>query len=164
MANPSAISISISPGITPLVCTASVVTLQEDDANAPGSFPSQNNPPGVPVWVTANDKVQTDQNLRVNLVWTMSGALNSFLAANYVCTAYFEKMGTGEASSNYSATTAHVPSAVPHSYSLNIPIPAGSLSDGVYRLVVSLITQSTGGVGFPIVGFTEIGLIQVYQS
>jgi hypothetical protein len=165
------INISTSPTLIPIICTGGFVTLQEDDTNTT-LFQSENNPPGAPVWITANDKVQTDQNLNVNLQWTMSGALNSFLNADYVCTAYFEKMGTGEATANFSVTISHFQSGSPHSYSVNIPVPAGSLNVGVYRLVVSVTTQShpvvtvppTPPIGFPIVGFCDCNLIQVYES
>jgi hypothetical protein len=167
---PVPINIAVSPGIAPpLVCTGGLVTLEEDNTNSPGSFESENNPnpPAGLVWVTANDKIQTDQNLRVNIAWTMSGLLNPFLNADYICTVYFEKMGIGEVASDFTTPLPipHVPTAGSHSYNVNIDVPAGSLSVGVYRLVVSVTTQSTGsGIGFPIVGFCDCDLIQVYQS
>ena len=176
MINPAGFSVNTS-AIPPLTVSGSQVTLWEDDTNALGSFPSENNPPTSPVWVVANDLVQTDQNLRLDVQWTMSGLMNSMLggvppnpnpnAAIYTCTAYFELMGTGEASVNFSKTEFHkhpLTPMTPTFYNVPISIPAGSLNPGVYRLVVSITTSMTGMIGVPIVGFVDLGLIQVYKS
>jgi hypothetical protein len=123
----------------------------------------------------SNKYIQTDQNITIRVQWSLSGILNMFMMASYTCTAYFELMGTNNATTDFTplAPTSHIlpvpnlpATVVP--YLVDIPVAAGSLAPGIYHLVVSLTTKvptsGSGGIGFPLVGFVDMGCIQVYEA
>ena len=157
-------SLTISPSFPPLTVTGGTIQLLEGPSG--GGFPTEDPTSLSPN--PSNGLIQTDQACNVKVTWSVGGLFNSGLTADYICTAYFERMGVSEATQNFTAQIAHVQQVATFNYAVNIPIPAGSLQPGVYHLVVSLTTEIPSapgpGIGVPIVGFVDMGCVQIYQS
>jgi hypothetical protein len=160
----SAFAIQVAPSVAPpLSVTGGSITIVEG-LNGTGfdlEDPTTLNP--------SNGYIQTDQDFTVNVAWTLSGLFNPFLSATYTCTAYFELMGVNEVALDFPSTTPHVASALPQLYNVPIPVLAGKLKPGIYHVVVSLTTKATvlssgANIGFPLVGFVDMGCIQIYES
>lgn len=108
--------------------------------------------------------IQTDQAVVIKFDWNTTGLLVPFLNGNWKASVFLEKMGGGEFSlPNNIATTPFVGSN-PHTYGLEVHIPAGAMPTGVYKVVGSLNFTAPDGTPGPIAAFAELGMIQVYEA
>ena len=110
--------------------------------------------------------IQKDQSYYVHFYWTQQMWLTEIIQGEWECTAYFEKMGSGETSgANPSTSVTHV-QRDGHCYFIDVVIPANSLETGLYEVVASLTFK--GGEGgrrpIPIAAFAELGKLQVYTA
>lgn len=116
--------------------------------------------PGVPA---VTEVIQTDQSATVNINWDVSGTLATFLSGTWKGEVFLEKMGGGEfAGATPSTVIFYEPSAT--TYNLNVVIPANTVDEGIYRVVVCLSLEGTTGTPGPVAAFGDLGLIKFYEG
>lgn len=120
-----------------------------------------------PEEITASPmNVQTDQEIRVRFRWTQSGiaAAPPFasLPLDFQMGVYFEKWGPGP-EKTYEKMAGFKPGN-PFTYQEELSIAADALSEGVYKVIAYLKLKNPGGGGGSLmVGFAEIGTVNVYD-
>ena len=111
----------------------------------------------------SQELIQTDQNANVNIKFQVGGLLVPFLAGKWKGEVFLEKMGgdeyTGPALSN---TIPYNPANI--NYSLDVNIPAGSIDEGIYRVVVCLTLESLTGAPGPVAAFGDLGILKYYEA
>ncbi len=101
-----------------------------------------------------------DKATNYQFSWNSSG-FASAIPGTYRVSVIFEEMGPGEfAGGLFSASTANTG---PGAYAVGVPIAAGSIPDGVYR-VTAILTFDAGVNPTPIVAMTEIPMVRVFSS
>ncbi len=136
-----------------------------EEADAGGLFP----PPGT-FPSTSNMIVQSDQALKLNLTWKVTGSLPLMMSGTWKCTVYLDKVGVEnkDAGGNivgdgpFTKTTPLV-SSTSNKYDLTVDISAIS-NPGLYKMVAALTLAGPNGDLLPIAAFSDIGLINVYKA
>ncbi|RMG27420.1 MAG: hypothetical protein D6730_07240 [Bacteroidetes bacterium] len=125
---------------------------------APG--PGTGFPPATPTNI-----IKTSQGWSVAFQWETLGALTNLMAGQFQLNLFLEEMGSGEYAlpAAFSTATVNFVSA-PNVYNQVMNIPANQVPAGVYKLVVSLTFKGPLGVPGPIAAFSEVGMIQFYDS
>lgn len=123
--------------------------------------------------IAPSTNIRTDQDWNVKVDWNLEGSLLgtpffSFVG-EWVASLFLESMGP---SNEYALTPARVsvntftlpdPTDDTHrDYTATIPVSAGSVDPGVYKLVVAITYESSPGDPGPIAGFHEGGMLQIY--
>ncbi|HVO71436.1 MAG TPA: hypothetical protein VMT24_15405 [Aggregatilineaceae bacterium] len=113
--------------------------------------------------------IRTDQPWGVKVEWEMTGALVTWLNANFQIKVVLEKMGPGADVALppvlVNTLTGTLNPAIPsRSYSYNIKVAPHATPEGVYRVVVLLHLFDDGtGDPAPIAGFADSGYIDIFQ-
>lgn len=119
-------------------------------------------PPNPPAVTPPVNIINTGQDLFIHFVWTENGTLaNSFAGWSFECRAYLELMGSGEVPANPTPVSVNF-NTVTNSYNAVISIPAGTLAEGAYKLIATLVMHDPGGNPTPLAAYDEIGVLQVY--
>jgi len=113
--------------------------------------------------------IQTTQDWRIHLEWTMTGNLVLNLQEEFRVTAFLEDMSPAD--KDVSNGPIHVPTfSVPASglsrqYKLDIPFNAGSVAPGVYEVMVliQLYETAPSNSPWPVAVFAELPPINVYD-
>ena len=108
--------------------------------------------------------VDRANDFHVHASWQTSGPFFGVLdpTMNWEAEALFEQMGPGEfAGGPFTATTPVVQNGGLQSYALRIVMPAGSVPEGVYRVILRLRLGS--GKTTSICGFDDLGLTEFYN-
>ncbi len=154
----SALSFEVSlPGLVTL--SPANVTFMELADPAGSFFPAP--PPFAPS--ASNMFVQTDQPLQVNFSWTASGAIFSFLTGTWNCAVFLELLGGGGVNPAPATGTTAVVTAFNNAYNVDVNLPAIT-APGLYRVVATITLQGPTAIMLPIAGFTDIGILQVYEA
>lgn len=114
------------------------------------------------VGVATNYLIQTDQDFAVDIQWNQTGAVWMLLAGNWVGEVFFELMGPGEAPA-VAFQTPLAGSNTIGTQKLQVPISAGQLPAGQYRVTCSLQFYVSGAPK-AIAAFEDLGLIKVYDE
>lgn len=131
-----------------------------------GAFTHEINPPAYPITPNEPTIIQCEQDSHVHVYWEQSGELTSYLCGlEWRIEVLFEKWGSTE----WSPSTPFSPRTVrfvqgPNNYSETITIPANTIPEGVYDIVVVLRLQSTSKKPLPLAGFVELNKVQVYEA
>lgn len=112
--------------------------------------------------------IQTDDEWSIRFTWNQRGPLSQFMSASneWHLQILLEEMGKGELDLNGTGTvTVPFVRREPHTYQTNITMPAGSVSPGVYRVVVCMTFTAQGGSpAAEIAAFAEFGLVKFYEA
>lgn len=144
--------------VIPLTVTASA-SIHEDysTANAPAVGAS-----GIPG--PTNRIIQRDQDFSINFQWTTNGLGSQLLnGGHWKCEALLEKKGSGEVTNNPFTTEPDL-GINGQSYLTNIPFAAGTLSEGVYDVVVRMQYYYNGVTPSPFAGFEHLGMINIIEE
>lgn len=131
-----------------------------------GAYTHEINPPTYPVTPNEPTIIQCEQESHVHVRWEQSGALTSYLCGlEWRIEVLFEKWGNTEWSPG-SPLSPRIVKFVqgPNVYSEIITIPADTIPEGVYDIVVVLRLQSTNRQPLPLAGFVELDKVQVYEA
>ena len=113
--------------------------------------------------VTSNYSIQRDQDIIVRFHWQTSGIFTAFLGGGkWTCDVLLEQMGGGETTVNPKSVVGDTGTA--NFYELDVKINKNSLDSGVYRVVARLRWGFASGKPGPIVGFNDLGFINVYED
>ncbi len=108
--------------------------------------------------------VQVDQDAFVRFNWNQNGILTTMLAGKWKLDVFFEQMGPSEGPAIPSKLVPYE-SVNPKNYSVDVQIPAGTISEGLYRVTARLMLLPTATPGLsPICAFTDLGLIQYFNG
>lgn len=111
-----------------------------------------------------NQLIQTDQPFSAEINWTENGSFVPFLGGGtWHIDLIFEKMGGGESAYNPNATQVSTGTSGA-SYNAVVNVPANTLTEGLYRIVVRMQWHFAGGNPGPLVMFSDLGLIQIYKD
>lgn len=131
-----------------------------------GAFTHEINPPAFPVTPNEPTIIQCEQESHIHINWTQSGELSSYLCGlEWRIEVLFEKWGSTEWSPGAPINPRTV-RFVQGNYNYNevITIPANTVPEGVYDIVVVLRLQSTTKKPLPLAGFVELDKVQVYEA
>lgn len=133
-------------------------------------------PPG-PWQVSPSEERVADSNQPIDFQfhWTAEGPLNAIIPnpnnMRWECRAMVEGMGTGIETQATLAMTPFVGAVPSNTYvaTIAIPPPAGGWPTGVYEVVATLQLVQVDNTGaiinrFPVVGFAELGKMQIFAS
>jgi hypothetical protein len=112
-----------------------------------------------------NKLITEGQHLHILFNWSVSGIVTAFGPVDYKLNVYIEKMGVGEAPTDYSFTfTAPVNSSafLTQTFTQDVPLPSG-LAVGLYRITATM-TCKLGTINLPTAGFVDLDYIQVYPN
>ena len=109
-----------------------------------------------------NRLIQTDQGFDINIDWNQAGAVWVLTAGNWVGEVFFELMGPGEAPA-VSFKTVQAGANVIGAQTIQVPVNAGQLPPGQYRVTCSLQFY-VAGLPKAIAAFEDLGLIKVYAE
>lgn len=109
--------------------------------------------------------VQRDQDVILRFKWSQSGWLGLMLApgCRWELRVYLEKFGLGEVANPPAVNIGFVP-GLTGNYSNAVTIPNGTLPEGAYKIVATLMLRGPGGNPTPIAAFKDLGILQVYQD
>ena len=138
---------------------ALVTELPDDGADifdAPGPFDP----------TVSNMIAQTDQPLKVKLQWRVKGALALIMAGKWECAVYLEEMGSGEYPGGPFTKSVSMVAKLDHTYNVEVDIPENSIPVGLYRVTVavSLIGPPPTKAALPVVAFSDIGILKMYEA
>jgi hypothetical protein len=108
--------------------------------------------------------VRTSESWFVKFDWTTTGWLNFFLAGNWNLEVLLEKMGPGEFDIGPSGKTITPIVSAPNAYSTTLSFGPGSVPAGLYRASAVLTFKNPVGIPGRITGFTDLGLIEFYDT
>jgi len=110
--------------------------------------------------------IQTDQEVNIDFNWKTDGLLLPFLCGQWKCEMFLEQMGEKEFGlpRGLSSVTTPVIKTNPATYNVSLNIPANTIPDGIYRIVVRLLFEAKDGTPAPIAAFAEFGLVQFYRG
>lgn len=113
----------------------------------------------------SNRLIQTDQPINVHLRWTVTGGLGLLISGKWDYRIMFEQMGGGEVNNEYKGSTNFVASTN-HTYNVKVTAPANQLPAGTYRViaVVNLVGPAPANAKAPVVAFSDLGLIEVFEA
>lgn len=107
--------------------------------------------------------IRLSEAWEVKFDWTTTGALNFLMAGSWNLEVFLEKMGGGEFT--LAGATASEPFvSAPNHYVKVINFAAGSVPVGLYRATAIMQMAGPGGVLGPIVGHSDLGLLQFYSA
>lgn len=110
-----------------------------------------------------NYSVQRDQEVTVRFIWKTSGIFTAFLGGGkWTCDVLLEQMGGAETGVNPQASIGDA--GVPNTYTVDVTLNKKTLSEGVYRFIARLRWSFASGKPGPIVGFHELGFVNVYED
>lgn len=119
-------------------------------------------PPDLPAITPPVNIINTGQDLFVHFVWSESGSLaNSFAGWSFECRIFFELMGSGEVGSNPAPVNVAF-NTTTNNYSAVITIPDGTLAEGAYKLIATIVLHDPSGNPTPLAAYDEVGVLQVY--
>lgn len=113
--------------------------------------------------------IRTDQPWGIKVDWEMTGALVTWLNADFQIKVVLERMGPGADTAlppvNVNTLTGALNPAIPsRSYSYNVMVAPGATAEGVYRVVVLLhLFDDTTGYPTPIAGFADSGYVDIFK-
>ena len=114
-------------------------------------------------FVRSNGILRCDQEWRVDFNWRVSGPLTRLLECGFwKSIVYFESMGGNETDFRLEETTEDE-GEPDREYRREINVKPFSLKPGAYRLVASLQYHFENGAAGPIVGFEDVGIINMYD-
>ena len=118
---------------------------------------------GFPGDPSVAEVIQTDQSATVKIKWNVTGTLTTFLSGSWKGEVFLEKMGGGEYTGVTPSTTIiYEPSAT--SYNMKVVVPANSVEEGIYRVVVCLSLEGPTGTPGPVAAFGDLGLVKFYEG
>ena len=106
--------------------------------------------------------IQTDQDLYVHFVWKQGGFLSPLLCGQWKCSTFLEFMGQGEIPNPKPEFVKYKPGS--SSNSVIMKITAGTLPEGVYKVIATVQFEGPKGKPTPIAAYDEIGVLQVYND
>lgn len=118
---------------------------------------------GLPSKTPPVNIIQTDQDLYVHFVWKQSGFLCPLLNGKWKCSVYMEFVGNGP-NPNIKPQMVKYAAICPKTNSAVTKISAGTLKEGVYKVIATLQFEGSTGKPTPIAAYDEIGVLQVYND
>jgi hypothetical protein len=105
--------------------------------------------------------VQTDEDVTIRFHWTQTGALCGMLSGTWRCDVFLEEMGPGEVTSPIPFKTSAFVTTNGFTYEVNVPVAAGTVQEGLYRVTARLMLTSNGAPKLsPVCAFVDLGLVQ----
>jgi len=150
---------SLSPASLNITTNVQVI-----EHSSTGGFTGVVLPPAAAAPGPSNNLIQRDQDFDIKFDWTENGLFANFLGGGkWQIDVLFERMGGAETAFNPS--TNQVSAGVPgQSYTATVNIPKNTLDAGLYRVVTRMQWHFASGNPGPLVMFSDIGLIQIYQD
>ena len=108
--------------------------------------------------------IQCDQDAIVRFEWTQSGILTQMLTGIWKCDVFFELMGPNEGPTIAPGTVNFLTGSNPHTYIVNVKLPAGSIAEGIYRVTARLMLSPIKGTFSPVCAFTDLGLCEYFNG
>ena len=114
--------------------------------------------------------IRTDQAWITQFDWRVTGMMNYFLDDEHSIwkmQLFLEKMGPGEGPSLPVVTESFIKLPLPHDYTHQYRVEAGTVPPGIYRLAASLslvCTVSGSEVPYPVAAFAEGPVLRFYEA
>jgi len=106
--------------------------------------------------------IKTSEDWGVTFDWTTDGPWNHSMAGTWNLYCYLEQMGSQEGPDLPPVSVAFdATAALPHNYSGIINIPAGTVTEGLYKITTAVTFQGAGGPA-PIAMVGNGPLVKVY--
>ena len=109
--------------------------------------------------------IRTDQTWDVQIEWQTSGSIATWLAGNWHLQIFMESMGPGDEVVLVDSNEAVIPLVPesPHLYQYHPDFPAGKVTAGVYKLVLTITYTDAANNPGGMAGYWEGPIIQFYD-
>ncbi len=107
--------------------------------------------------------IQTDDAWQVVVSWNISGIAAMFLGGNWTVRVFVESIGPGpevQVGTTQVVPLSAAPPATSRSYNTTMPVGAGVLPEGSYKLV-TLLNYENAGVSGEMAAFVESPIVQI---